>query len=95
MLTSNLAIEALRQFTGKIAAVDVRKILGMSQYQITQDDNYRLGAIMQELGWEPALQRFGGPPIRAYVRGTPAERKVAIYVFVDPITGEVTVRSGR
>lgn len=84
-------MEALRRYTGKLAAADAWTIIGKPKDRRTQDDNFRLGRTMRELGWERTMRRFGGPPISAYVRGNSAERRVPLYAFVDPITGEVTI----
>jgi len=88
--------EALDGLAGKIAATDVWRILGKPYpCERTQLDNFRLGEAMRAMGWERTMQRFRyryrGWPISAYVRGTRAERRVPIYVFCDPITGEIRV----
>jgi hypothetical protein len=59
----------------------------------TQDDNFRLGEAMRALGWTCTMQRVGkfSPPISAYVRGTPVQRRVPIYVVPDPLIGEIFV----
>jgi hypothetical protein len=86
--------EAFGDLNGKIAAADVWDILGKRDRLIrTQDDNFRLGEAMRALGWTRASQRvdYASPPIRAYFRGTRVERRVPIYVFHDPLTGEILV----
>ena len=86
--------EALDGLAGKIAAADVWRIVGKPyQWGRTQDDNFRLGEAMRALGWTRTMQRFGyrSSPESAYVKGTEAERRVRIYVFRDPVSGEILV----
>ena len=85
--------EAFGDLNGKVAAADVWKILGKPPLTRTQQDNLRLGEAMRALGWTRTMQRFGSPspPISAYSKGTPAERRVPIYVFQDPVAGELFV----
>jgi hypothetical protein len=83
-------VAALLGHTGKLAAADAWKIIG-KRYWRTQDDCFRLGRVMRELGWQRTMRRFGGSPISAYARGTPAERRVTLYVFQCPIIGDFTI----
>jgi len=97
--------EALGGLSGKIAAADVWKLIGKRHPRWrTQDDNFRLGEAMRALGWTRTMQRFGGQPISAYVKGTEAsaasarcwpssavERRTPIYVLWDPVDGEMLV----
>jgi hypothetical protein len=86
--------EALGCLKGKVAAADVWKILGKPNPSMgTQDDNFRLGEAMRALGWTRTKQRVGyfSSPISAYVMGTPTERRIPIYVYQNPITGEILV----
>ena len=74
---------------GRVAAADVWKILKLAPYGRRLDDHVRLTAVMRLLGWERRLLRFrGGEVRRGFVRGD--DRRV-VYVFVCPVTGEVTV----
>jgi hypothetical protein len=77
--------------TGKIAAADVWQIVGKPAYHRTQADNVRVGEAMRALGWDRTMQRFGGEPVSAYVRGVAAERRVPIFVFDDPVTGNILI----
>jgi hypothetical protein len=83
--------EALGGLTGKIAAVDVWRIIDKPASYRTQADNVEVGAAMRALGWDRTMQRFGMEPVSAYVRGVAAERRVPIYVFRDPITEDIVI----
>jgi len=88
--------EAFGDLTGKIAAAEVWKILGKpGRFYRTQDDNFRMGYAMRALGWWRTMQRFGYQSESAYVRGTRAETRVPIYVFICPVTGNVEIRHFR
>jgi hypothetical protein len=53
------------------------------------DDQVRLTAVTRLLGWERRLLRFrGGEVRRGFVRG---DDRRTVYVFVCPVTGQVTV----
>jgi hypothetical protein len=85
--------EALGDITGKIPAADIWRIVGKPRYRPrTQDDNFKLGRAMRELGWSRTMQRFDGRPQSAYVRGTrPEEISGEIYVFCCPLRGRLAV----
>ncbi len=80
--------KALDGFTGKIPASDVWRLVDKPRWDRTQSDNFRLGEAMRALGWTRTMARFGRQPASAYIRGTPAERRVPIYVLWDPLTGD-------
>jgi hypothetical protein len=86
--------EALAGLKGKIPASGVWNIIGKCDpCERTQDDNFRLGEAMRALGWTRTMQRFGygTSPKSAYMKGARLERRVQIFVFWDPITGEILV----
>ena len=83
--------EGLGGLTGKIAAADVWKIVGKPAYHRTQADNVRVGEAMRALDWARTMQRIGGEPVSAYVRGMAAERRIPIFVFNDPVTGDILI----
>jgi hypothetical protein len=86
--------EALAGLKGKVPASSIWKIVGKCDpRERTQDDNFCLGEGMRALGWTRTMQRFGyrSSPVSAYVKGTRKERRLSIYVFCDPITGEILV----
>ena len=73
----------------RVATADVWKILKLGPYGRTLDDHVRLTAVMRLLGWERRLLRFGGGEVRrGFVRG---DGRRTVYVFICPVTGEVTV----
>ena len=83
--------EGLGGLTGKIAAADVWQIVGKPVYYRTQADNVGVGEAMRALGWDRTMQRIGRGPVSAYVRGVAAERRVPIFVFDDPVTGNILI----
>ena len=79
--------QAFGDLEGKVATADVWKILKLTPYARTMEEQLRLTAVMRLLGWDRRLLRFrGGEVRRGFVRGTNGR---AIYVFVCPIKGEV------
>ena len=77
-------VEVLYEFldgkTGKIAMQEIWMVLNISEDKRTQEHNNRIGAAMQELGWERDRLRFGGKPEYCYVKGTPEERRNKVKV---------------
>jgi hypothetical protein len=85
----------LGDLKGKIRAADVWRIVDKPHPPRTHDDNFRLGLAMRELGWERTMRRFDGPPVSAYVRGTPSERRVPLCVSPRcPVTGNLEIHRG-
>lgn len=74
----------LGERTGRIRTVDLWRLLDVKPGQQTQEHNARLGDAMQELGWEKARLRFGGPLEYCYVRGSEEERKATLRVRSSP-----------
>ena len=83
--------EGLADLTGKIAAADVWQIVGKPAYHRTQADNVGVGEAMRALDWARTMQRIDGEPVSAYVRGMAAERRVPIFAFNDPATGNILI----
>jgi hypothetical protein len=80
---------AFGDLEGKVATADVWKILKLSSYGRTMDDQMRLTAVMRSLGWDRRLLRFRGVEVRrGFVRGDDPR---TVYIFICPITGETTV----
>jgi predicted P-loop ATPase len=66
---------ALQDRKGKIASLDIWKIIGIPQERRTQNDNARMGEAMRKLGWERGKARFNGKTDNGYFRGTKRERQ--------------------
>jgi len=80
---------AFGDLEGRVATADVWKVLKFAPYGRSLDDHVRLTAVMRLLGWNRRLLRFhGGEVRRGFVRG---ESRRTVYVFICPITREVTV----
>lgn len=68
--------EVLEEQTGKVKMSSIWSILDIPKDRRTQEQNNRIGAAMQELGWEKTKLRFGGKnPENCYAKGTPEQRK--------------------
>jgi hypothetical protein len=80
--------QAFGDLEGKVATADVWKILKLSPYARTMEQQLRLTAVMRLLGWDRRLLRFrGGQVARGFVRGSDGR---TIYVFVCPIMGKIS-----
>ena len=80
--------QAFGDLEGKVATADVWKILKLTPYARTMEEQLRLTAVMRLLGWDRRLLRFrGGEVRRGFVRGNDGR---TIYVFVCPIKGEIS-----
>lgn len=75
---------ALGTRTGKLRVSDAFLICGLEPGKVNQDQIERFGRAIRELGWERMRRRFDGALEYAYVKGTPAERKVDLVVEYDP-----------
>jgi hypothetical protein len=79
---------AFGDLEGRVATADVWKILKLSSYGRTMDDQIRLTAVMRLLGWERRLLRFRNQQVgRGFVRGSSPR---TVYVFLCPITGTIS-----
>jgi len=77
--TDRLA-DALGDMTGKIAAEDVWKILGITiAGNRTQHHNERMGAAMRYLGWTRKAVRSGGRKRPGYVKGDHPLREIFVH----------------
>ena len=80
--------QAFGDLKGRIATADVWKILKLTPFSRTMDDQLRLTAVMRLMNWDRRLLRFrGGPVRRGFVRG---EDPRTIWVFICRVTGQVS-----
>jgi hypothetical protein len=89
--------DALGEITGKLLAADAWRIVGKPYpRRRSQDDCFRLGRAMRDLGWRRSMRRFGGVPRSAYVRGDSREEiNRDVYVFWCPIFGGLAITHSR
>jgi hypothetical protein len=79
---------AFGDLEGKVATADLWKILKLSSYGRTMDDQMRLTAVMRLLGWDRRLLRFRNQQVgRGFVRGGDPR---TIWVFICPVSGRVS-----
>jgi len=62
-------VEALGDRVGVIRTEDIWRILGIASTESTADQQRRLAAVLQKLGWSRTRRRFGGDRVYAYQRG--------------------------
>lgn len=82
---------SLGNITGKIRIADAYIAAGIEPGKATQDQMFRFGQAIRELGWERARRRIAGERCYAYVRGTEAERETELWVEVDQLTKAVKI----
>lgn len=75
---------ALANRTGKLRVSDAYLICGIEPGKANQDQIFRFGRAIRELGWERQRRRFDGSLQYAYVKGTTTEREVELMVEYDP-----------
>ena len=75
---------ALGNRTGKLRVADAFLICGLEAGKVNQDQIDRFSRAIRELGWERARRPRNGALEYAYVKGTAAEREVALVVEYDP-----------
>jgi hypothetical protein len=75
---------ALGNRTGKLKVSDAYLIAGIEGGKASQDQIFRFGRAIRELGWERKRRRFDGKLDYAYVKGTDTEREVELIVEYDP-----------
>ncbi len=82
---------ALGNLQGRITSVDLYKIINKHSGTVLHNDGRRLGRAMREIGFERKQYRDSSSPNPRwyYVRGD--DYQADIYVFRDPIDGNVTV----
>lgn len=74
----------LREIEGKLLSADAWAVLGVPVERRSQEQNDRLGAAMQHLGWERTKARFGRPqPEHCYARGGKPWRRVLVGLSPD------------
>lgn len=91
---TDVLVPHLGEMVGRVLCNDVWKIINKPEHQRGAADNGRLTEAMLELGWTRSVQRFGGvgPVQRVFLKGTTREeRGRSIYVYRDPVDGQVTV----
>jgi hypothetical protein len=75
---------ALGSRTGKLRVSDAYLICGIEPGKASQDQIFRFGRAIRELGWERKRRRFDGALEYAYVKGNATEREVGLLVEYDP-----------
>jgi hypothetical protein len=70
--------------TGKLRVSDAYRLAGIEPGKASQDQIFRFGRAICELGWERKRRRFDGALEYAYVKGNPAEREVELLSEYDP-----------
>ena len=74
---------------GRIASVEVWRLIEGPYDARLASDKSRMTAAMRNLGWERAIKRLGGVPRRCFIRGTGWPEW---FVDKDPVTGRLAVR---
>jgi predicted P-loop ATPase len=75
---------ALGNRTGKLRVSDAYLICGIEPGKANQDQIFRFGRAIRELGWERQRRRFDGSLQYAYAKGTDKEREIELVVEYDP-----------
>lgn len=75
---------ALGNRTGKLRVSDAYLICGIEAGKANQDQIFRFGRAIRELGWERDRRRFNGSLQYTYVKGTAEQREVPLIVEYDP-----------
>jgi hypothetical protein len=75
---------ALGNRTGKLRVSDAYLIAGIEAGKASQDQIFRFGRAIRELGWERKRRRFDGALEYAYVKGNATEREISLLVEYDP-----------
>ena len=89
---------AFGDLEGKVATADVWKVLKLSSYGRTMDDQMRLTAVMRLLGWDRRLLRFRNQQVgRGFVRGAICARSTFLSArsAVGSATSDTTWRRRR
>lgn len=86
---------AIGDRTGNLRVSDAYLICGIQPGRATPDQVTRFGRAIRELGWLRHRRRINGSPQYVYVKGTAAEREVALCVEYDPHTRSVRIEVDR